>query len=194
MRFIARRGELAAERSISWSPRSLPECGSSKEGRIGDLLTNKFSDQFSFGGAFKLARGKEGGEFSAAIEEEALFCFDDFREGIPGKERRTACTFELDAVGGENMRGRFRAGEGASELPCLVEGMQQEPEGNGSFDVGAADQSNPGDLETCVGRGACFECDESEQRTEDETDRKQINVHELAPTGIERSVAEVDDV
>src|ERR1700733_6906807 len=79
MRFIARRRELAAERSISWSPRSHPECGSSKEGRIGDLLTDKFSDQFSFDGAIEVARGKEGGEFSVAIEEEALSCFDDFR-------------------------------------------------------------------------------------------------------------------
>jgi hypothetical protein len=78
MRFIARREELAAERSISWSAQSHRERGSSEEGRIGDFLTDKFSYQFSFDRAFEMTRGKEGGEFSVAIEEEALFCFDDF--------------------------------------------------------------------------------------------------------------------
>ena len=140
-----------------------------------------------------MARGEESGEFRVAIEEEAFFCFDDSGDGIPREEYRTVCAFEFDAVGFENMRRRPGGWEDTCEFPGVVERMRQQQDGNGSFDVGGADESGGGDPDGSVGRGTGFERDKSEEGAEDEADGEQVDI-EFTPTGVEGSVAEVEDV
>ena len=57
------------------------------------------------------------------------------------QKRRTVCTCEFDAVGGEDMGGCFGVWDGSSEFPGLIDGIEQEPEGNGAFDVAGGDES-----------------------------------------------------
>src|ERR1700685_3871538 len=73
MRFIACCVAVAAGRSISWPRESHPGWGSSAQGRVGDLLTDKFSDQLGLGWTLEVTRGEKRGKFSIAIEEKPFF-------------------------------------------------------------------------------------------------------------------------
>ena len=78
--------------------------------RIGNVLTDEFSDEFRFNRTFEMARWEKGGEFSVAIEEEAFFRFDDFGDGSPGKKRGAGCArFRVHASAVKTWCGRLRA-------------------------------------------------------------------------------------
>src|ERR1700722_18930219 len=160
------------------------ECTSPAQGRIGDHLSDEFSDQLGLGWAFEVTRGEKGGEFSVAIEEEAFLCFDNFGDGGPAKKRRTVCAREFDAVCGEDVGGRF----GAYGLPVLVDRVQLLPNAKRRY---RNEQSYTACRGACVHRHAHLECYEAEERAQEDRRWKEIN-REFDPARVESGVAEVE--